>query len=31
VAENVELLLDRLELNRWSAQHGAMNAPRLHH
>jgi diguanylate cyclase (GGDEF)-like protein/PAS domain S-box-containing protein len=31
VAENVELLLDRLEVERWSGQHGQLSRPMLHH
>ncbi|MGD9832850.1 MAG: putative bifunctional diguanylate cyclase/phosphodiesterase [Piscinibacter sp.] len=31
VAENVELLLDRLEVERWSGQHGQITRPMLHH
>jgi len=31
VAENVELLLDRIESERWSGQHGQITRPVLHH
>ncbi|TXH57300.1 MAG: EAL domain-containing protein, partial [Burkholderiaceae bacterium] len=31
VAENVELLLDRIEVDRWSLQHGQPSRPMLHH
>jgi diguanylate cyclase (GGDEF)-like protein/PAS domain S-box-containing protein len=31
VAENVELLLDRLETERWTGQHGQISRPMLHH
>ena len=31
VAENVELLLDRIEVDRWGLQHGQPSRPMLHH